>query len=83
MSWNSIDCSDECDYNYLKKRIVDVLRKHLPTDEDGNPNPEFDDCFTAEEAIDEIYDIVGGFTASDKVFEVLGEDDEEEVEVDY
>jgi len=70
MSWNPVDCSEECDYNYLKKRITDVLRKHLPHDDDGNPNPEFDDCFTAEEAISEIYEIIGGFTASSSTPEV-------------
>lgn len=55
-----IDYTEELDYNALKNKIKAVLRRHLPTDDNGNPNPEFDDCFTAEEAIDEIYDIVGG-----------------------
>lgn len=56
----NVDIAEECDYNYLKNKIKAVLRRHLPTDDNGDPNPEFDDCFTAEEAIDEIYDIVGG-----------------------
>ena len=54
------DYSDECDYNYLKKKITKVLRRYFDTDDNGDPNPEFDDCFTAEEAIDEIHDIIGG-----------------------
>lgn len=53
------DYSEECDYNYLKKRITEVLRRYFDTDDNGDPNPEFDDCFTAEEAIDEIHDIIG------------------------
>lgn len=55
-----IDYTEELDYNALKNKIKAVLRRHLPTDDNGDPNAEFDDCFTAEEAIDEIYDIVGG-----------------------
>lgn len=54
------DYSEECDYNYLKKRIAKVLRRYFDTDDNGDPNPEFDDCFTAEEAIDEIHDIIDG-----------------------
>ena len=49
------------DSNNIKNKIKAVLRRHLPTDDNGDSNPEFDDCFTAEQAIDEIYDIVGGF----------------------
>lgn len=64
MSWDSIDCSEECDYNYLKKRIVDVLRKYFEFDDSGNANPEFDANFSAQEAIDEIHDIVGEFDAA-------------------
>ena len=48
------------DSNNIKNKIKAVLRRHLPTDDNGDPNSEFDDCFTAEQAIDEIYDIVGG-----------------------
>lgn len=56
----AIDYTEELDYNALKNKIKAVLRRHLPTDDNGDPNLEFDDCFTAEQAIDEIYDIVGG-----------------------
>ena len=54
------DYAEECDYNALKNKIKAVLRRYLPTDDNGDPNPEFDDSFTSEQAIDEIYDIVGG-----------------------
>lgn len=68
MTCGSIDCSEECGYNYLKKRIVDVLRKKcFEVDDAGSANPEeFDANFSAQEAIDEICDIVGGSTASGK-----------------
>ena len=57
---NYIDRTEELDYNALKNKIKTVLRRYLPTDDNGNSNPEFDDSFTSEQAIDEIYDIVGG-----------------------
>ena len=55
--------TEELDNNTPKnkiKRIKAVLRRYSPTDDNGDPNPEFDDSFTSEQAIDEIYDIVGG-----------------------
>ena len=52
--------TEELDNNTLKNKIKAVLRRYLPTDDNGNPNSEFDDNFTSEQAIDEIYDIVGG-----------------------
>ena len=55
-----IDYTEELDYNALKNKIKAVLRRYLPTDDNGDSNPEFDDSFTSEQAIDEIYDIVGG-----------------------
>ena len=48
------------DSDNIKNKIKVVLRRHLPTDGNGDPNSEFDDCFTAEQAIDEIYNIVSG-----------------------
>ena len=57
---NYIDRTEELDYNALKNKIKTVLRRYLPTDDNGNSNPEFDDSFTSEQAIDEIYDVVGG-----------------------
>ena len=45
------DYTEELDNNTLKnkiKRIKAVLRRYFPTDNNGNPNPEFDDNFTSE-----------------------------------
>ena len=52
--------TEERDYNALKNKIKAVLRRYLPTNDNGDSNPEFDDSFTSEQAIDEIYNIVGG-----------------------
>ena len=57
---NYIDHTEELDCNAFKNKIKAVLRRYLPTDDNGNSNPEFDDSFTSEQATDEIYDIVGG-----------------------
>lgn len=56
-----IDYSEECDYNALKRSIIGVLKKYFECDDNGDPNPEHDDCFTAQDAIDEIHDIIGEF----------------------
>ena len=56
---DTVDYSEECDYESLKKRIKDVLRKYFECDDSGNPSKEFDDRFTAQDAIDEIHEIVG------------------------
>lgn len=54
------DYTEELDYEALKNKIKAVLRRHYPTDDNGDPNKEFDDCFTSEQALDEIYELVGG-----------------------
>ena len=54
------DYAEDCDYNYLKKSIKDVLKRYYPTNDAGDPNPNWDDSFTAIEALDEIYEIIGG-----------------------
>ena len=43
----------------LKLNIKNVLRRYFECDDNGNPNPTYDSCFTAQDAIDEIHDIVG------------------------
>lgn len=53
------DASEDCDYNYLKKQIVGVLRRYFDYNDNGDPNPEFDDTYTAQEAIDDIHEIIG------------------------
>lgn len=39
--------------------IKDVLRRYFECDDAGNPNPGFDDDMTAQDAVDEIHEIVG------------------------
>lgn len=41
------------------ERIKDVLRRYFEVDDNGNDNPEYDDFYTAQEAVDAIHDIVG------------------------
>lgn len=53
------DYTEELDYNALKNKIKDVLRRYFECDDSGNDNKEFDDSYTAEAAIDDIHDIVG------------------------
>lgn len=53
------DYTEEVDYNALKNRIKAVLRRYFEVDDDGEPNKEFDDDYTAQQAIDDIHDIVG------------------------
>lgn len=54
-----IDYSESCDYNALKSKIKAVLRRYFEVDDDGNSNPEFDENFSADVAIDEIHEIIG------------------------
>lgn len=53
------DYTEELDYNALKNKIKGVLRRYFETDDCGNDNKEFDDSYTAQQAIDDIHDIVG------------------------
>ena len=53
------DCSKECDYNYLKKQIANVLRKYFQYNDRGEPNDEYDPNFTPQDALDEIHEIIG------------------------
>ena len=55
----AIDCTEELDYNALKNKIKAVLRRYFETNDDGEPNEEFDDGYTAQQAVDDIHDIVG------------------------
>lgn len=41
------------------EQIKEVLRRYFECDDSGNPNPDFDDCMSAQDAIDEIHSIVG------------------------
>lgn len=53
------DYSEECDCNYLKKQIADVLRKYFQYNDRGEPNDEYDPNFTPQDALDEIHEIIG------------------------
>ena len=53
------DYTEELDRNALKNKIKAVLRRYFDTDDSGEPTPEFDEYLTAQEAIDEIHEIVG------------------------
>ena len=53
------DYSEECDCNYFKKQIVDVLRKYFQYNDHGEPNDEYDPNFTPQDALDEIHEIIG------------------------
>ena len=43
----------------IEDRIKNVLRRYFECNDNGDANPEFDEYFSAEEAIDEIHNIVG------------------------
>ena len=45
--------------NDIKSKIVAVLRRYCAWNDNGEPNPEFDNTFTAEAALDEVHSIVG------------------------
>ena len=45
------DYSEECDCNYLKKRIANVLRKYFQYDDCGEPNDEYDPAFAPQDAL--------------------------------
>ena len=54
------DYSEECDYNALKNKIKAVLRRYFECDDDGDANKEYDPNFSAQDALDEIKEAVGG-----------------------
>ena len=53
------DCSEECDCNYLKKKIANVLRKHFQYNDRGEPNDEYDPDFTPKDALNDIHEMIG------------------------
>lgn len=53
------DCAVEVDGNALTDKIKSVLRRYFEVDDNGEPNKEFDEYYTAHAAIDDIHDIVG------------------------
>ena len=55
----NFDVAEDCDYNHLKRAIAAVLRKYYEYDDDGVPTKEYDKDFSAQDALDEIHEIVG------------------------
>lgn len=47
----------------LREKIAAVFRRYCECDDIGNRNPQFDDTYTAQEAMDEIHLIIGNFYA--------------------
>lgn len=45
--------------NDFAERIRNVLRRYFEADDNGNPNPEFDESFEPQAVIDAIHEIVG------------------------
>ena len=41
------------------ERIKNILRKYFEYDDDGDPNDDYDPNFSANDAVDEIHQIVG------------------------
>lgn len=56
--WELLDDDDESESDKLDE-IRAVLRRYFETNDNGDSNPEFDEYFSAEEAIDKIHDIIG------------------------
>ena len=56
---DTVDYSEECDYNALKNGIKKILLRYCAWDDNGDPSPTHDEDFTAEEAIDEIHQLIG------------------------
>lgn len=40
-------------------RVKAILRKYFDTNDEGETNPEYDEDYSAQDAIDDIHDIVG------------------------
>lgn len=43
----------------LVEKIKAIMRRYFLYDDNGDPNPTFGEYYTAEEAIDDIKDLVG------------------------
>lgn len=53
------DYAEECDYNSLRNRIINVLRRYYAADDAGNPNPTYSSGYAATQAVDDIHEIIG------------------------
>lgn len=54
-----IDYADDCDYNSLKSRITNVLLQYFEYHDNGNRSKSYNPIMSAQEALDEIHDIIG------------------------
>ena len=43
----------------LVEKIKAIMRRYFECDDNGNPNPTFDEYYTAQEVVDDIKDLVG------------------------
>ncbi len=56
---DTIDYSEECDYNALKNGIKQILLKYFECDDSGDQSPFHDPDYSAQDAIDDIHDLIG------------------------
>lgn len=56
---DTIDYSEECDCNALKNKSANVLRTYFETDDNGDPNERYDPVYPAEQALDDIHELIG------------------------
>ena len=56
--WEFLD-DEHQSANDLAEKIRNVLRRYFEANDNGDPNPEFDERFEAQAAIDAIHEIVG------------------------
>ena len=43
----------------INDKIADILRKYFEYDDNGNPNDNYDPNYSAEDAIDDIHELIG------------------------
>lgn len=53
------DYSEVADDKALREKIKAVLRRYFDCNDDGTCNPEYDEDFTASDAMNAIHEIVG------------------------
>lgn len=54
-----IDYLEECDYNALKNGIKQILLRYFKSDDNGDQSPFYDPDNTAQNAVDDIHDLIG------------------------
>ena len=56
---DTVDYSEVCDYNALKNGIKQILLKYFECDDNGDRSPFHAPGYTAQNAIDDIHDLIG------------------------